>query len=64
MFFPLRVAGSRAEGKEQRDDILGMLSRVAQRGFVVAGRIRDDLQEVWVERGMIADGEDCSLQIS
>ncbi|KAL5346425.1 hypothetical protein ACLOAV_008696 [Pseudogymnoascus australis] len=64
MFFPLRVAGSRAGGKEQRSEILGMLSRVAQRGFVVAGRIRDDLQEVWVERGMIADGEVCTLHIS
>ncbi|OBT91318.1 hypothetical protein VE01_10659 [Pseudogymnoascus verrucosus] len=64
MFFPLRVAGSRAGGKEQRGAILGMLSRVAQRGFVVAGKIRDDLQEVWVERGMISDGEDCTLQIS
>lgn len=64
MFFPLRVAGSRAAGKEQRGKILDMLSRVAQRGFVVAGRIRDDLQEVWVERGMISDGEDCTLQIS
>ncbi|KFX86878.1 hypothetical protein V490_08756 [Pseudogymnoascus sp. VKM F-3557] len=63
MFFPLRVAGSRAGGKQQRSEILGMLSRVAQKGFVVAGRIRDDLQEVWLERGMIEESEDCALQI-
>lgn len=64
MFFPLRVAGSRAGGEEQRGEILGMLSRVAQKGFVVAGRLRDDLQEVWLERGMIEDDKDCTLQIS
>jgi hypothetical protein len=63
MFFPLRVAGSRAGGKEQRREILEMLSRVAQKGFVVAGRIRDDLQEVWDERRTLADGEGCVLQI-
>lgn len=50
MFFPLRVAGSRAGEEAQRSEVLGMISRVEQRGFVVAGRIRDDLQEVWVER--------------
>ncbi|KFY46873.1 hypothetical protein V494_00283 [Pseudogymnoascus sp. VKM F-4513 (FW-928)] len=64
MFFPLRVAGSRAGGQEQRGVILGILLRVAQRGFVVAGRIRDDLQEVWVERGMVTGDEVYTLQIA
>ncbi|RDL31807.1 uncharacterized protein BP5553_09209 [Venustampulla echinocandica] len=64
MFFPLRVAGSRAGGGEQRGKILEMLSRVAQKGFVVAGRIRDDLREVWDERGMFANGEGCVVDAS
>lgn len=50
MFFPLRVAGSRARKEEQRSKIVKMLNSVFWKGFVVAGRMKDDLQQVWVER--------------
>lgn len=50
LFFPLRVASSRARTAEQRLRILDLLDGVFRRGFVVAGRVRDDLRAVWVER--------------
>ncbi|RHZ43940.1 Zn(II)2Cys6 transcription factor [Aspergillus thermomutatus] len=47
LFFPLRVAGSRAKDGMQRARILGMLDRVWKNGFMVSKRIGSDLQEYW-----------------
>ncbi|KAL4876488.1 hypothetical protein BJY04DRAFT_222968 [Aspergillus karnatakaensis] len=46
LLFPLRVAGTQAEGP-MREVILGLLDYILAQGFVVARRIKDDLHEVW-----------------
>jgi hypothetical protein len=47
LIFPLRVAGTRADTDVQRSKVLALLDHIARCGFIVANRIRDDLQELW-----------------
>jgi hypothetical protein len=47
LIFPLRVAGTRAESRVQKARILGLLDRIFKRGFIVAGRIKVDLHQLW-----------------
>lgn len=58
LFFPLRVAGTRAKKEIQRARILGMLDRVLKSGFVVSERIKTDLQEYWdLKKRVASTGE-------
>ncbi|EFQ91153.1 hypothetical protein PTT_12083 [Pyrenophora teres f. teres 0-1] len=47
LFFPLRVAGARVQSSREREDILGLLNVVVQRGYVVGDSITSDLAELW-----------------
>lgn len=47
LVFPLRVAGTRAKSRVQKDTVLGLLERILNRGFIVASRIKDDLHQFW-----------------
>lgn len=50
-FFPLRVAGARAESLEHKKLILGMLKEISNRSFVVAGAFVKDLESLWDMNG-------------
>ncbi|KAL2846357.1 hypothetical protein BJY01DRAFT_263330 [Aspergillus pseudoustus] len=62
LIFPLRVAGTQAESG-MRARILGLLDGVFARGFVVARRIQDDLNEVWDDQGSLIPGYDNDHEI-
>lgn len=47
LFFPLRVAGARANDLTSRTEILSQLHATANRGFVVAEAFELDLVELW-----------------
>jgi len=47
LFFPLRVAGARANDPILRSEILSLLNATATRGFAVAGAFQLDLAELW-----------------
>lgn len=47
LIFPLRVAGTRAETTLQKAKALALLDRIVKSGFIVANRIKVDLQEFW-----------------
>jgi hypothetical protein len=46
-FFPLRVAGARTTNMQQKEAILGMLSEISKRSFIVADAFTMDLQALW-----------------
>lgn len=50
--FTLRVAGVAASEPSERTAILGLLHRIAQKGFVVSRRISLDLRELWEYEGL------------
>ncbi|KAL5364825.1 hypothetical protein BJX96DRAFT_188096 [Aspergillus floccosus] len=47
LIFPLRVAGTRADTDLQKAKVLDLLDRIARCGFIVANRIRDDVEDLW-----------------
>lgn len=49
-FFPLRVAGARAQSARQRSSILIMLKEISARSFVVADAFVSDLNTLWAGR--------------
>jgi hypothetical protein len=52
LFFPLRVAGARADDARSREGILNHLQVTHRRGFVVAESFVTDLEELWANRDM------------
>jgi hypothetical protein len=50
LFFPVTVAGARAQKVDQQSEILDLLDLVAGKGFVVANKIRGGLLQRWAER--------------
>lgn len=50
-FFPLRVAGARAQSAQQKSSILIMLKEISARSFIVADAFFMDLNTLWA-RGM------------
>lgn len=52
LIFPLRVAGTRAETTLQKAKALALLDRIVKSGFIVANRIKDDLQDFWEWKAM------------
>jgi hypothetical protein len=51
-FFPLRVAGARTTSSQQKEAILGMLSEISKRSFIVADAFTIDLQALWRSKGV------------
>jgi hypothetical protein len=51
-FFPLRVAGARTTNAQQKEDILGMLSEISARSFIVADAFTMDLRALWRSKGV------------
>ncbi|CEO59572.1 hypothetical protein PMG11_04245 [Penicillium brasilianum] len=51
LIFPLRVAGTRAGTDVQRSTVLTLLDCIFKRGFIVASRIKDDLDQLWDWQG-------------
>ncbi|KAI1035191.1 hypothetical protein LB504_005824 [Fusarium proliferatum] len=45
--FPLRMAGANSADERERKEIIRLLGLISQKGFVVSGRIKADLVELW-----------------
>lgn len=45
--FPLRMAGANSIDSRERKEIMRLLDLISQKGFVVSGRIKADLLELW-----------------
>lgn len=45
--FPLRMAGANSADSRERKEIIRLLDLISQKGFVVSGRIKADLVELW-----------------
>ncbi|KAG9254268.1 fungal-specific transcription factor domain-containing protein [Emericellopsis atlantica] len=50
LLFPLRMVGVHASDRRTRLEVLRILARIYQLGFVVADRIRVDLEECWASQ--------------
>lgn len=50
MIVPLRISGLHAVGNRQRDEILSLLDRAFQKGYVCFAAIKLQLQELWSRR--------------
>lgn len=57
ILFPLRMAGANAAKPSQRDELVRLLDRISQKGFVVAERIKVDLRELWEYQQRVANSE-------
>lgn len=47
LLFPLRMAGANTSQSLQKDEIVRLLDRIAQKGLAVSERIKRDLQDLW-----------------
>ncbi|KAH7178224.1 hypothetical protein DER46DRAFT_621907 [Fusarium sp. MPI-SDFR-AT-0072] len=47
VIFPLRMAGANSIDSRERKEIVRLLDLISQKGFVVSGRIKVDLVELW-----------------
>lgn len=47
LLFTLRMAGVNTSNLLQKNEILRLLDRISQKGFIVSERIKIDLREVW-----------------
>ena len=47
LLFPLRMVGANVTKASERVEVLRLLDRISQKGFIVSKRIRVDVQEIW-----------------
>lgn len=47
VLFPLRMGAANANRASQQDQIIKLLERISQNGFIVSERIKVDSQELW-----------------
>ncbi|KAG8355340.1 hypothetical protein FVEN_g6776 [Fusarium venenatum] len=53
LLFPLRMAGANTSNASEKGQIMKLLRRISQNGFVVSNRIVVDLEEVWTYRDLL-----------
>ncbi|RGP62921.1 beta-lactamase [Fusarium sporotrichioides] len=53
LLFPLRMAGANTVEPSQKDQILRLLRKISEKGFVVSNRIVVDLEEVWAYKDLL-----------
>jgi hypothetical protein len=54
LLFPLRMAGANTNNPLQKDQIVRLLKRISETGFVVSNRIVVDLEEVWAYKAVLS----------
>lgn len=57
LLFSLRIAGIHSSQRERQDEALRVLEKIRTQGFVVADRIKVDLQEYWCYRDLTPEAQ-------